>query len=200
MADSIIVGFLLREASAATPSREQISMKSRCVRSFLFIILMVAAVVTLASSKNAGKRVSPRNAPGPLLASGDPACTPPGVTVVVDAGTNDSTDGQANHDIISIAVSYPFTGDTVPDQLFFTIKVASLNTLTPNSIYFTSFTIDGAPEAAGNVHAVRMVVDSTGAAIFESYTAGAANSGAVDGRFVVAGSNKPAEAGSRFEA
>jgi hypothetical protein len=36
--------------------------------------------------------------------------------------------------------------------------------------------------------------------IFESYTAGANTSGGVDGRFVVSGSQRPAEVGSRYSA
>jgi hypothetical protein len=132
-------------------------------------------------------------------AIGNPACTAPGVIVVADARTNDATDGQAVHDIINTSVSYPYASDTTPDQLVFTIKVASLSTLTPGSIYFTSFTIDSKPATVGNVFGVRMVVGNTGTPTFESYKAGASNAGTVDGRFV-SGTPTPAESGSGYNA
>jgi hypothetical protein len=126
----------------------------------------------------------------------DPGCTAPGPIVVADNGTNDATDSQPNHDIIRTSVAYPFTPGAQPDKLYFTIKVQSLSVLTPSSFYYTSFTVDGAPAAAGTVYGVRMVVDNTGTASFESYLAGAANGGQVDGRFVT--SSTPAEAGSNY--
>ncbi len=145
-------------------------------------------------SENCGA-ATPTPTPTP---SSDPACTSPGVITVTDTGTNDATDGQANHDIISTSVAYPFTSVSDPDRLYFTIKVGSLSTLTPSTFYYTTFTIDGAAEAAGNVHGARMVVDAAGAATFESYIAGASNAGTVDGRFVA--SSIPAEAGSNYNA
>jgi hypothetical protein len=121
-------------------------------------------------------------------------CTTP-VTVVSDDTPNDATDMQANHDIVSTSVC---TTSADPDKAYFTIKVQSLSApLTPNSFYYTTFTIDGVPEAAGSVFGVRMVMDATGTVpTFQSYVAGASNSGAVDGRFVAA--SVPAETGSNF--
>jgi hypothetical protein len=150
-----------------------------------------------ATPKTAASQVSP-NSGVSVAAPTNPACTLPGVTVVTDTGTNDAADMQANHDIISASVSYPFVSATDPDKLFFSIKVASLSTLTPNTFYFVSFTIDGAAAAAGTVHGVRMVVGSTGTPTFESYLAGASNAGTVDGRFV-SGTPTPAESGSTFD-
>jgi PKD repeat protein len=129
----------------------------------------------------------------------DPACTLPGVTVVEDS-TGDSSDMQSNHDIVNCSVAYPFTSTSSPDLLTFTIKASSLTTpLTPQSFYYASFTVDGAPPTtAGSVHGVRMDVDQTGAATFKSYVATADNNGVYDGRFVA--SSQPAEAGSNFNA
>ena len=143
--------------------------------------------------------------------SSSPACSLPGVTVVSDTGTNDAADGQSNHDIISASVAYPFTSASDPDKLYFTIKVGSLSTLTPNSFYFVSFTFDGNPECGsngtgsdcttsnGNAYGVRMVVDAEGNATFESYKAGASGGTPprYDGRFVE-GSPIPAEPGSGY--
>lgn len=133
-----------------------------------------------------------------VLAPTQSPCVVPGVTTVTDDATNDAADTLPSHDIISTSVAYPFTTTSDPDKLIFTIKVQSLATLTPDTFYFTSFTIDGAGPAAGTVHGVRMVVDSMGATTFESYVADAGGAATYDGRFVVAGSSKPAMAGSNF--
>lgn len=132
-----------------------------------------------------------------VVAPTQSACILPGITTVTNSRAA-ADDMQTIHHILSTSVAYPFTSTTDPDKLIFTIKVQSLATpLTPNSFYYTTFTIDGKPEAAGNVFGVRMVVDSTGmSATFESYVAGASNAGTVDGRFVA--SSKPALAGSNF--
>src|SRR6266404_788269 len=121
-------------------------------------------------------------------------CTTP-TTVVSDNTPNDATDHQANHDIVSTSVC---TTSADPDKAYFTIKVQSLGVpLTPDSFYYTTFTIDGVPEAAGSVFGVRMVMDATGTVpTFQAYSAGASNSGAVDGRFVAG--TVSAEAGSNF--
>jgi hypothetical protein len=125
-----------------------------------------------------------------------PECSAPGVTVVSDA-SGDATDLQASHDILGTSVAYPYSSETAPDQLVFTMKVASLATLTPSSFYYTTFTVDGAAEGAGAVKGVRMAVGATGAVTFETYVAGASTTGAVDGRFVA--SSVPADAGSKFD-
>ena len=121
-------------------------------------------------------------------------CTTP-TLVVSDSATNDASDMQANHDIVSTSAC---TTSADPDRIYFTIKIQSLSApLTPDSFYYTTFTIDGSPEAAGNVFGVRMVMDNTGTVpTFQAYSAGASNSGAVDGRFVAAA--VPAEVGSNF--
>src|SRR5438128_5876926 len=94
-------------------------------------------------------------------------CTTP-VTVVSDNTPNDAADMQANHDIVSTSAC---TTSADPDNVYFTIKIQSLSApLTPDSFYFTTFTIDGVPEAAGSVFGVRMVMDSTGTVpTFQSY-------------------------------
>src|SRR6185295_14961459 len=101
--------------------------------------------------------------------------------------------GQAIHDIVSASVAYPYTSDAAPDQVTFTIKVASLSTLTPGTIYFSSFT---APD--GKYYGVRMIVSPTGTPSFESYLAGTSNAGTSDGRF--ADAVIPAMAGSNYNA
>lgn len=65
----------------------------------------------------------------------------------------------------------------------------------PAAAWFSSFeTPDGV------VYGVRLQTNATGAQSFFSYVAGASNAGGIDGRFVTAGSEKPAEAGSEFGA
>lgn len=65
--------------------------------------------------------------------------------------------------------------------------------LPPAAAWFSSFeTPDGV------VYGVRLQTGPTGAKSFFSYVAGASNAGTIDGRFVTAGTEKPAEAGSEF--
>ena len=163
---------------------------------FSFILALVALLPTDSQSaqhRNAKTRQSPAVPPSTATVNVSTCSTP--TLVVSDNATNDATDMQANHDIVSTSVC---TTSADPDKAYFTIKVQSLSIpLTPDSFYYTTFTIDGVPEAAGSVFGVRMVMDSTGTVpTFQAYTAGASNSGAVDGRFVAA--SVPAEAGSNF--
>lgn len=81
-------------------------------------------------------------------------------------------------------------------KLMFTLTVASLDTLPtlpPSSIWYISF------KAPGGLFGVRMLTSQAGAASFESYqvdTGGLEGDGVSDGRFAVAGSEKPADAAS----
>ncbi len=160
-----------------------------------------AAIVRQADGRRMFATFDPSGTPTPTPTPTpvpDNPCFAPGPVVVNDGATNDATDGLSVHDIISTSVAYPYVSDSTPDQLIFTIKVGSLTALTPGSFYYSSFTVDGAPAAAGKVYGVRMIVSATGAATFESYLAGASNGGTVDGRFVT--SSLPAEAGSNYNA
>ncbi|HKR63308.1 MAG TPA: tandem-95 repeat protein [Thermoanaerobaculia bacterium] len=131
-----------------------------------------------------------------VAAPTQPECSAPGVSVLTDP-SGDATDLQPSHDLLGTSIAYPYTSDASPDTLVFTMKTGALTTLTPSSFYYTSFTIDGAPEGAGAVKGVRMAVGATGAVTFESYVAGASTTGAVDGRFIA--SSLPAEAGSKYD-
>ena len=165
----------------------------------LFGVLLCIAGISLATFTLSART---RNASGHQTTTAKPVhsvsaaatCTTP-VTVVSDNTPNDAADMQANHDIVSTSAC---TTSADPDNVYFTIKIQSLSApLTPDSFYFTTFTIDGVPEAAGSVFGVRMVMDSTGTVpTFQSYMAGASNSGAVDGRF--AASTFPANPASNF--
>src|SRR5205814_9079160 len=101
---------------------------------------------------------------------------------------------------VSGSVAYPFVSSTDPDKLVFTIKVATLATLTPKSFYFVSFTIDGAAPGANTVHGVRMNVGPAGDVTFISYVASTGGTsvapGPADGRFVA--TSMPAEPGSSY--
>src|SRR5437870_2946016 len=166
---------------------------ARITFGMLFFLLSISLVVFASSNLSAG---SQSRSAGQVrtVAIAAATCTTP-VTVVSDGTPNDAADMQANHDIVSTSAC---TTSANPDNVYFTIKIQSLSApLTPDSFYFTTFTIDGVPEAAGSVFGVRMVMDSTGTVpTFQSYTAGASSSGAVDGRF--AASTFPANPASNF--
>jgi len=122
----------------------------------------------------------------------DAACTPPGLEIFSDPqGDWDnaltSGVGTPEQDILSLSVA-----ETTDGLIHFTIKVQSMPpALPPSSAWYSSFdTVDGA------VRGVRLDVDSTGAASYFSYVAGASNAETTDGRFVASGSQVPAVAGS----
>jgi hypothetical protein len=135
------------------------------------------------------------------VSSGPPVeslCLAPGITQLMEnTSVNDAADGQDVHDLVRVGVSQPYVnGGAKGDyRVGFHLKVRSLSTLTPNTIYFSSFT---GPD--GVLYGARMVVSNTATASFESYRVGAANGGQTDGRFVVAGSNKPADPASNYTA
>lgn len=118
-------------------------------------------------------------------------CEVPGLTLLTDArGDSTTTDSQ---DILSANVAQPFAASGNPN-LVFTIKVASLETLTPNSGYFVSFNTP----AMGTMGVRMAVVDPT-APEFYTYVVGA--SGGMppvsDGRFV--DTQVAAEASSTYD-
>ncbi len=81
-----------------------------------------------------------------------------------------------------------------PPLIAFRMQVASLATgLFPSTAYFSSFKVGGA------TYGVRMAVDGQGTASFFSYVPGENNDGGVDGRFVSAGSERPANAQSYYD-
>lgn len=104
-------------------------------------------------------------------------CVVPGLTQLTDP-EGDATDGSPSHDLRSLGVAQPSL-ETGGPKLFFTIKAATLSTLTAGSGYFTSF---NSPD--GVVRGVRMEVNNPVAPSFHVYVAGAAQGGQVDGRFV----------------
>ena len=70
-------------------------------------------------------------------AASGPACTLPGVTVFTDPA-GDSVGGLAAHDILSASIAEPAE---LTDQIVFTLKVADLSTLTPNTEWKLVFSI-----------------------------------------------------------
>ncbi len=116
-------------------------------------------------------------------------CEAPGVTVLNDGGGDSLT--TENQDLLSASVAQPFAASGNPNFVF-TIKVASLATLTAGSGYYVSF------NTPAGFRGVRMQVVNPTAPTFITYTPSANNAGGVDGRFV--GANSPAAAGSNYNA
>jgi hypothetical protein len=69
----------------------------------------------------------------PAQAAAESACTPPGITVLTDP-SGDALDKQDSHDIQKVSVAEPFAGQGV-SQLVFTIKVASLSSVPPDTTW-----------------------------------------------------------------
>jgi hypothetical protein len=130
-------------------------------------------------------------------------CVVPGLTILTDpAGDTSaalglvSTPAPLGSDLLSFQLAQPYQNDGIP-RLVFTINTdANVSNTEPAgwSAYVAMKLVRGATTTYTAVH---LTFNPT--AIFESYTPGANNSGGVDGRFVTAGSQKPAEASSNYD-
>jgi serine protease AprX len=135
-------------------------------------------------------------------------CEAPGTRLLSDAGGDSPTlliggsvDANPNQDLLAAAAWQPYA--PADDRLHFRMKVTDLSLLTPGSSYFMSFHVPSQP-AADRVRGVRMQVTDpaapTGGPIFFSYIANSNVDGTItDGRFVRAGTQKPADARSGYD-
>jgi hypothetical protein len=131
------------------------------------------------------------------------ACVVPGLTILTDnAGDTSaalglvSTPAPPGSDLLSFQLAQPYQNDGIP-RLVFTINTdANVTNTEPAgwSAYVAMKLVRGTTTTYTAVH-----LTFNPNATFESYTPGANNSGGVDGRFVTAGSQKPAEAGSNYD-
>jgi hypothetical protein len=122
-------------------------------------------------------------------------CVLPGLTKLTDA-SGDSTGGPGT-DLKSFQIGQPFEeGGEL--KIAFTLNTdPGLGAQPPNSAWYVAFRlIDGAETT---YKGVRMVWNGA-TPTFESYTPSAGSSGATDGRFVLAGSQKPADPSSSYKA
>jgi hypothetical protein len=144
------------------------------------------------------------NAQGSGLASNEVAlqvsavaanpCTPPGVTLLTDA-SGDSLTGTPGTDLGSFQLAQPYASDGNIKLRFQLNTDPGQANQPPGSYWYVSF-----KEPDGKVHGVRMLYPvGSIAPSFESYVAAPNNSGGVDGRFVQAGSEKPADASSFYD-
>jgi hypothetical protein len=114
----------------------------------------VTAVNSVGEGLNCGEYVTVKS---------QTACELPGVQVLSDA-TGDPLDTLPSHDVQSVSLAEPFNVGS--DKLVFTMKVASLSTLPPNSAWPIQFT---APN--NTVYVAEMVTSATNAVTFK-YGAG----------------------------
>ena len=118
-------------------------------------------------------------------------CLPPGLTKLTDASAD--TIGGPGSDLLSFQLSQPFQEDGIP-RLVFTLNTdAGLPTQPANSFWYVAMKIVN--NETTRYAAVRMLWNGP-TPTFQSYIPGASTGGTVDGRFVVAGSEQPAESGS----
>ncbi|MGH8371927.1 MAG: PKD domain-containing protein [Gammaproteobacteria bacterium] len=124
------------------------------------------------------------------------ACDPPGLTILTDA-TGDSLSSTPGTDLKSFQLAQPYATDGNIKLRFQINTDPGQEPQPPQSYWYVSF-----KESDGTVHGVRMTFTSTSPATptFESYVAGSNSSGAVDGRFVKSGSEKPADPSSFYDA
>lgn len=131
-------------------------------------------------------------------------CEEPGLLLLEDAGgdVNPLALGliQAPIDNLDLQQLHVFQVGAIDDPenpplIGFRLKVASLELpFLPNSAYYSSFVAGG-----GAIYGVRLSVDEQGTPSFFSYTPSENNGGTIDGRFVAAGSERPAHAQSYYD-
>lgn len=135
-------------------------------------------------------------------ASAQLACTAPGLLLLEDPEGDWSGDfaeitgapgvGLPEQDLLSLSLAQSDGADGEV-LLTFTLKLASAPgpTLPPNAGWYSSFeTPDGV------IYGVRMQTNDSATPRLFSYIVAPSNGGQTDGRFIAAGSEKPAEAGS----
>jgi Fibronectin type III domain len=134
-------------------------------------------------------------------------CVVPGLTILSDnAGDTSaalglvSTPAPPGSDLLSFQLAQPYQNDGIP-RLVFTINTDSNPTGTESagwSAYVAMKLVRGTNTTYQGVHMTFNATSGT-TPVFESYTPSPNSSGGVDGRFVTAGSQKPAEAGSNYD-
>jgi hypothetical protein len=131
-------------------------------------------------------------------------CGLPGLTKLTDpTGDNHAIRGiagpaPAGSDLLSFQIAQPYATDNIV-RLAFTINTDPGQVLQPigSSWYVAMKIADPPPLPTFHYRAVHMTWNGT-TPVFESYTPAPSNGGTVDGRFVTAGSERPAEAASGY--
>ncbi|HEV2855665.1 MAG TPA: PKD domain-containing protein [Thermoanaerobaculia bacterium] len=170
------------------------------VASYTYTVRAVNAAGTGAASNAVVLSVVPPPPP-------ENVCEQPGLTRLSDASGDTSaalgivtTPAPPGADLRRFRLAQPYAADGVV-KLAFTLETdAGRSPQPPGSAWYVAFKIaDPAPATTFRYRAVHMAWNGT-APVFESYTPSANNSGGVDGRFVTAGSTKPADPSSKYVA
>ncbi|HET9376453.1 MAG TPA: CARDB domain-containing protein [Chthoniobacterales bacterium] len=189
---------LAQTGSAAFPSDktsyDDITVDPSVVRYYYFV-KAINGIGTGPQSNEINLPVTPQPPP-------ETPCTPPGLTKLTDAqGDTQALIGVTSPappgaDLKSFQLAQPYAADNVI-RLVFTINTWD-NGQSPQPVgssWYVAMKIPDSPGATTfHYKAVHMTWNGT-TPTFESYTPGPNSGGGVDGRFVVSGSQKPAEAG-----
>ena len=125
-------------------------------------------------------------------------CQVPGYIELTDPAADDT--GGPGTDLLYFRLAQPYVEDGVL-KLAFDIETDPGQAVQPvgSSWYVAMKILDAPPATTFHYRAVHMTWNSA-SPTFESYTPSANNSGGVDGRFVTAGSEIPADPGSNYAA
>ncbi len=126
-------------------------------------------------------------------------CTFPGLTLLTDpvgtGGTAPAGSAGPGMDLRSFRLTQPFAADGVVKLIFAINTDPGVSPQPAQSSWYVSMRI--ANGAGERYKAVRMTWNGA-TPTFESYTPGTSNAGTSDGRFVTAGTQKPAESSSSY--
>lgn len=160
---------------------------------------VVKAISAAGTGLSSNELVLPKGADLP----NESACDLPGVTRVTDASGDTSpltgivnggpaTPAGPGMDLKALHVAQPYAADGNVKLIFTLDTDPGASPQPANTSWYVSMRIaDPAPATTFRYKAVRMTWNGS-SPTFESYTPSASNAGTVDGRFVTAGSQKPA--------
>jgi hypothetical protein len=188
---------LIGQTADASPSYDDATADTS-VPTYYYLVKAVSSAGTGSASNRVGLTVVP---PPPA----ENVCEQPGLTELTDAAGDTSavlgivtTPAPKGSDLGAFRLAQPYVTDGVV-KLVFTLETdAGQSPQPPGSSWYVAMKIpDPAPAATFHYRGVHMAWNGT-TPVFESYTPSPNSSGGVDGRFIAAGSTRPADPASSY--
>lgn len=190
---------LIGQTANATPSYDD-TTADPSVPTYYYLVKAVSVAGTGSASNRVGLTVV-------LPPPAENVCEPPGLTKLTDASGDTSavlgvvtTPAPPGSDLRAFRLVQPYVTDGVVKLAFILDTDAGQSVQPPGSAWYVAMKIpDPAPATTFHYRGVHLAWNGT-TPVFESYTPSPNSGGGVDGRFVAAGSTKPADSGSSYAA